>query len=339
MPTELLRPIPAAIARPRFEGPDVLGHYLATLGSKKSRSVVLGILTRCARELARLEGVDGSALRSVSAVSYAWSAPGAITYERANALVAIIAQRHPASARLALAALRGLARAAHNLRVLPVDERQRIEDIRPPRLSGARRGRALTEREIGELYRACRRDRRPLGRRDAALVAVMLGAGLRRFEVVALDLADYRPPSERAAVPYLVVREGKGRQYAEVPMPRDAGRAVEDWIAARGRAEGPLFPSCQGRGRELAPGSRLTTAGLYQILARRAAQAGIAATAPHDLRRTMITHFLEATGDLALAQRQARHASPTTTAVYDRRGAVALERVLEVASTGYQNEG
>ena len=50
----------------------------------------------------------------------------------------------------------------------------------------------------------------------------------------------------------------------------------------------------------------------------------------------MITDFLERTGDLALAQRQARHASPATTARYDKRQEGALRRLLAGASTGYK---
>lgn len=337
MSRALLPPIPTAITRPAMDGPDVLGHYLATL-APRSRHTMIKTLTRCTRELARLEGLEGAALRAVSAVSYAWGAPGALTWERSNALVAIIAQRHPPTARLALAALRGLARAAHALRVLPVDERQRIEDIRAPKLSGARRGRALIEREIGELYRACRQDRRPLGRRDAALLAAMLGAGLRRLEVVALDVADYRPPTGEAPA-YLVVREGKGRRHDEVPCPPDVARSVADWLRVRGDAPGPLFLRGRTGGDGRTVEARLSASGVYDVLLRRAQQAEIARTAPHDLRRTMISRFLDATGDLALAQRQARHASPTTTALYDRRGARALERAVSASSTGYAGEG
>src|SRR5205823_8270514 len=69
------------------------------------------------------------------------------------------------------------------------------------------RGRALTRRELRALFRVCQHDPRPSGARDAALLAFLYGAGLRRSEVVGLDLADYDP--ETGA---LTIRGAKGRR-------------------------------------------------------------------------------------------------------------------------------
>jgi integrase len=79
-----------------------------------------------------------------------------------------------------------------------------------------------------------------------------------------------------------------------------------------------LFPT-HNRSGQLIPGRRLTPGAIARVCQRRAAEAGLAATAAHDLRRTSITELLESGADLATASRHAGHANPQTTMRYDRR--------------------
>jgi len=103
-----------------------------------------------------------------------------------------------------------------------------------------------------------------------------------------------------------------------VPIPPGAAAAVEDWLAVRGRAPGALFRRVLKGGRLVATG--ITAQAVYDVLTRRAAEAGVDDLSPHDLRRTYVGDLLDAGADLATAQRVAGHADPATTSRYDRRG-------------------
>jgi integrase len=147
------------------------------------------------------------------------------------------------------------------------------------------------------------------------MLAVLYGSGPRRSELVQLDLEDYDP-----ARGLLTVRRGKGNK--DRPLFVDgAGAALREWLAVRGQAPGPLFVPVSKRGRLLP--RRLSDKAVTWILQTRAAQAGVAAFSPHDLRRTFISALLDASVDLATVADLAGHANISTTAKYDRRGEAA----------------
>lgn len=89
-----------------------------------------------------------------------------------------------------LASLRGVLRKAWRLGLVDAETYRRAVDL--PTVRGERlpQGRGLSRRELQKLFVACATDRTPVGRRDAALIAVLYGGGLRRSEIVGLDLDD-----------------------------------------------------------------------------------------------------------------------------------------------------
>lgn len=241
----------------------------------------------------------------------------------------------PATLNLTRAALRKMARTLFGLRLLSIDERQRIDDTKPARGKRDARGRALDDKELRKLFHACQRDaaseahpeRRAAGLRDAALLAVLYGGGLRRDEASKLDVGDV----DQAAATLRV--QGKGGIEKSQPVVPEVLAAVRAWLDVRGElhASAPLFVTINRHGR--VGGARLDGKAIAWKVERRARQAGIEPLAdghllsPHDLRRTFGTGLLDRGEDLATVAKAMRHASIATTAIYDKRD----ERVVAAA--------
>lgn len=239
------------------------------------------------------------------------------------AVRAALAGRHrAATANKMLAALRGTLKAAWRLRLLSGDDYHRAIDVPPVRATTLPRGRALEPGEARALFAACAADGSVAGRRDAALVAVLYGCGLRRAEAVTLDLADYRKEAGQ-----LVVR-GKGNQERLAHAGSGARQALDGWLVVRGSADGSLFWPIAKGGR-MRP-RRLTDQAVYNLLRKRAGQAGLAHLSPHDLRRSFVSDLLDAGADVSLVQQLAGHANVATTLRYDRRPEHAKKKACEL---------
>lgn len=219
----------------------------------------------------------------------------------------------PASKSLALAALRGVLKEAWKLGLMTAEQRDRACMLEPIGGKRVRKMRSLTPGEIRALFIACLADPTVRGVRDAAIIAVLYGSGVRREECSALEVTDYR--AEDGAVH---VRAGKGDKGRITYVQGAACDAVEDYIAARGSDPGPLFTPIHRTGKlRIAP---LSPQAIYKLLLARAEQAGIPPFSPHDLRATLAGDLLDAGADIAAVKDLLGHASVNTTMIYDRRG-------------------
>lgn len=275
---------------------------------------------------AALDEIAGMVQPGSDARSFPWQA---LRYEHTQAIRARLAERYaPATANKMLSALRGVLKACWRLGYVSAEEYQRACDI--PSVRGTRlpRGRALTQGELRALFEACHQEGGAQGMRDAALLAILYGGGLRRSEVVALDLEDYSPGDGA-----LTVRRGKGNKERIVYLAGGAKRAVEAWLEARGNAPGPLL--CPIRKNGTIELRRMTAQAVLLVLQRLACKAHIPAFSPHDLRRSFISHLLDAGADIATVQKLAGHAQVTTTARYDRRGEEAKRGAVELLHVPY----
>jgi integrase/recombinase XerD len=204
-----------------------------------------------------------------------WASLG---YQHMMALRTALTQSYaPATANRILTAVRSVLRECRRLGTISYEQEKRVSDIPPVRGERLPKGRMLTSEEIAKLFRTCAEDVGPIGRREAALLAILYGTGLRRSEVVNLDLHDYD-----AATGALVVRAGKGNKDRQLFAGNGAVQAMREWLAIRGAAPGPLFLPINKSGRLIA--RRLSDKAIVHILKERAAEAVIKTFSPHDLR-------------------------------------------------------
>ncbi len=228
----------------------------------------------------------------------------------------------PSSVNTARAALRGTLRSAWRLGLLSEDTLRRLDDVKPARGSRLGRGRRLTFKEQEVLLKtALEASPGLLGLRNMVMLAVGLGCGLRRGELVKLTIESFNPADFDGKGSLLFV--GKGNKGAKLPLPPGVLLALQRWVNARGGQPGPLFPACDRRGVGWGP-QRLTPRYFAKMLATTAEKAGIGAVAPHDLRRTYGTGLFAHGHDIGQVKRLMRHAKPETTLKYDLRGETEL---------------
>jgi site-specific recombinase XerD len=149
------------------------------------------------------------------------------------------------------------------------------------------------------------------GLRDRAILAVLLGCGLRRSEVAALT---FRHVQQRDGRWCIVDLRGKHGRVRTIPMPTWVKVAMDAWAATAEVAVGAVFRPV-GRGGQT-NGMALSEKVIWQLLQGYAAAAGVAGIAPHDLRRTCAKLCRAAGGELEQIQLLLGHASVQTTERY-----------------------
>ncbi|GAB4478125.1 MAG: tyrosine-type recombinase/integrase [Anaerolineae bacterium] len=254
------------------------------------------------------------------ALTFPWER---LRYQHTQAIRTWLVERYkPATVNKMLSALRGVLKQAWMMGLMSAEDYHKARAVKSVKGETIPAGRELTREELRRLLAACTERGDKAAVRDMALLTLLYGAGLRRAEVVALNLEDYEQESGR-----LIVR-GKGRKERVAYLIKPVAQAMAAWLAIRGDAPGPLFYPVR-RGGHLEP-RRMTTQAIYNTLRRRAAQAGVRDFSPHDLRRTFVSDLLDAGADIAIVAKMAGHASVQTTARYDRRPEEAKRRAANL---------
>ena len=210
-----------------------------------------------------------------------------------------------------------------------------VQDVRAPRQARPL-PKALGVDEAVQLADHVAEDDDPwLEARDAAMVELLYGSGLRVGELVGLDVAA-SDAAQRAGRGWIdlpsaeVQVQGKGSKRRGVPMGTQALAALERWLALRDQVAGQgdaamaLFIGRRG--------TRLTPQSIWQRLKRRSLLAGLATPVhPHMLRHSFASHVLQSSSDLRAVQELLGHAHIGTTQVYTRLDFQHLAKAYDAA--------
>ena len=273
---------------------------------------VPGVLRRADRQPAHAGGV-----RTGGGAVFAWCEARGLALEAVSPLhVAAYIRTHSGSAptvKQHLAAIRMLGDWLVVSQVIPVNPAAAVRGPKhvvtkgaTPVLSPAEARRLLEAIDTGTLA----------GRRDRALVSVMLYSFARVSAVIAMRKQDYFRQESRG---WLRLHEKGGKRH-DVPAHHRAAEALDDYLEAADleAAKAALFQSVDPAGRRLT-GRALSRRLVLAMIKRRAAAAGLPpSTCCHTFRATGFTAYLSNGGPLEHAQQIAGHASPKTTKLYDR---------------------
>ncbi len=176
---------------------------------------------------------------------------------------------------------------------------------------GTRLGNWLTKEQANDLLNAPS-PKTLAGKRDRAILALLIGCGLRRAELLRLNLEDMQQREARWVLPDLV---GKGNRVRTVTVPAGVKTRVDQWTASAGITEGRLFRPVTKAG-VMKGIAILDEKVIWRLVVRYARETELGKLAPHDLRRTCAKLCRRAGGDLEQIQLLLGHASVQTTERY-----------------------
>jgi integrase len=179
---------------------------------------------------------------------------------------------------------------------------------------GRRVGQWLSKEEIEQMVNGV--DRRTVaGQRDLCMLGLIIGAGLRRHEAVAVEVRQLK--GDYNGRPMIVGLVGKGGRTDELPVPRWAWELISDWVGKCGGGESSkVLRSVSNKGEI---GESMSGEAVRLRFIKIGKDTGVRADnpiRPHDGRRTCGGLIVESGGSIRQAQRQLRHSNITTTASY-----------------------
>ena len=219
-------------------------------------------------------------------------------------------QLAPATINGRLAAVRRLAYEAADAGLLSPELAASISRVKGVKKLGVRLGNWLTAEEARTLWQLP--DAGTLkGKRDRALLAILLGCGLRRGEAVRVTLDNLQRREEHWVFANLV---GKAGHLRTIPVPDWVKQTIDDWLIAAKITGGRLFRCVSKHGTTW--GNGMTEKVVWHVVKKYAANLHSAKLAPHDLRRTCARLCHVAGGELEQIQFLLGHVSVQTTEKY-----------------------
>ena len=198
----------------------------------------------------------------------------------------------PSTVNVKLSAVRRLVGEARRNGLIGAEEAANLSDIPNVRQRGNRLGNWLTREQAKDLLQVP--DRSTLkGKRDYAILALLVGCALRRRELADLEISDLQEREWRWVIADLC---GKGNRIRTVAVPLWVKHAINAWLTAAELVEGRLFRSVS-KGGKVARAS-LSDGTVRSVVQQSAEQIGIERFGAHDLRRTCAKLCRKSGGDL-----------------------------------------
>ena len=186
----------------------------------------------------------------------------------------------PSTINLRLAAVRRIAYEAADFGLLSPELAAGIRRVKGVRRLGVRVGNWLTAEQGKRLLEETSPDTLR-GKRNRAMLSLLIGCGLRRAELLGLTMNSIQLREEHWVIADLV---GKGGHIRTVPIPLWVNRSMDSWTESAQITTGRVFRSINKAGR--IRGDGMTPKVLWEVMKDAAARTGIEKLAPHDLRRT-----------------------------------------------------
>jgi len=216
----------------------------------------------------------------------------------------------PGTINVRLAAVRRLAYEAADSGLLSPDLAAGIRRVKGSKKLGFRLGNWLTADEARTLWQLP--DPSTLkGKRDRAILALLLGCGLRRRELTELTINHLQRREDHWAIVDLV---GKGGHVRTIPVPDWVKRTIDEWLMAANVVDGRMFRRVCKKGTTW--GNEMTEKVVWHVVKQYAGEIGNAKLAPHDLRRSCARLCHSAGGELEQIQFLLGHVSVQTTEKY-----------------------
>lgn len=232
-------------------------------------------------------------------------------------------QQSPATINTKLCAIKGVAKRLWVQERITPKTFQLISEVKNVKGSRISHGRRLSKSETDKLFKFLGKQDSLKKIRDAAILALMLGTGLRRAEVSKLSIDGLYLDSNK---PFLRVI-GKGNKERQVPLPKFALERLKEWIDCRGKERGYLF--VQILKDEQITQKGLSGCSIYNICNAYAKELGMKHWSPHDLRRTCASKLIDMGFALTSVRDYLGHSSISTTQLYDKSSSNRLNELAE----------
>jgi len=205
-----------------------------------------------------------------------------------------------------IATIKGVAKEAWKQKIIATDDYLHIKDLKRAQGYKSLSGKALSGDELNRVISHCMKLESNLGKRNAAMIALTYGAGLRVHELAKLTVDDY----QCGFVKFM----GKGNKERKQPLPDFVICIMSKWLACRPNDTKGLFLRVWRN--DSVSTNQLSCRSIGKIYKR----IGVDDFRPHDLRRSFATNLLEQGVDLFTVQNLMGHSNVNTTRRYDMRG-------------------